>query len=551
MAEKKTRNRKPLPIGVSDFKEIVENNYYYIDKTKLIEDILHYRAKVNLFTRPRRFGKTLNMSMIKYFFDIENKEENRKLFEGLSISESEQMQEQGQYPVIYISFRNMEEVSWENCLSQIRDLIRNIYIEFKYIRKKLDEFDLMDFNNICFNNENSNWKGSLKALTKYLYEYYGKKAVVLIDEYDTPIIQAYQEGYYKQAISFFKKFYGDAMKDNEYLQFGIMTGILRIAKEGIFSGLNNLKVNNIFSEKYSEYYGLTENEVIQAVKYYGLEYEMEDVREWYDGYQFGETEIYNPWSIINFLDEKKLRPYWIGVSGNKTIYDLLGKADKKVIEDLEKLFVGKTVYKAINEYMEYVFNASDIWELFLYSGYLTTDGEKKGELYPLRLPNKEIQTFFRKIFIDRFVGNYTQFSNIVENLKNGKIEEFAKGFQDEILSSLSYFDTEKDEKYYKIFLIGIFIILANDYIRLSERESDYGRADLVLEPKNKTNPAYIFEFKVVNNEDELENYAKTGFEQIKEKEYDVELRNTGIDKIVCVGLVFYRKKLKMKYEIMK
>lgn len=551
MAEKNTRNRKPLPIGVSDFKEIVENNYYYIDKTKLIEDILHYRAKVNLFTRPRRFGKTLNMSMIKYFFDIENKEENRKLFEGLSISESEHMQEQGQYPVIYISFRNMEEVSWENCLSQIRDLIRNIYIEFKYIRKKLDEFDLMDFNNICFNNENSNWKGSLKALTKYLYEYYGKKAVVLIDEYDTPIIQAYQEGYYKQAISFFKKFYGDAMKDNEYLQFGIMTGILRIAKEGIFSGLNNLKVNNIFSEKYSEYYGLTENEVVEAVKYYGLEYEMEDVREWYDGYQFGETEIYNPWSIINFLDEKKLRPYWIGVSGNKTIYDLLGKADKKVIEDLEKLFMGKTVYKAINEYMEYVFNASDIWELFLYSGYLTTDGEKKGELYPLRLPNKEIQTFFRKIFIDRFVGNYTQFSNIVENLKNGKIEEFAKGLQDEILSSLSYFDTEKDEKYYKIFLIGIFIILANDYIRLSERENGYGRADLVLEPKNKTNPAYIFEFKVVNNEDEMENYAKTGFEQIKEKEYDVELRNRGIDKIVCVGLAFYRKKLKMKYEIMK
>ena len=551
MAEKKTRNRKPLPIGVSDFKEIVENNYYYIDKTKLIEDILHYRAKVNLFTRPRRFGKTLNMSMIKYFFDIENKEENRKLFEGLSISESEHMQEQGQYPVIYISFRNMEEVSWENSYIAIRQLISNMYDEFKFIREEMDERELFYFDNVWFNKDIADWKGSLKALTKYLYEYYGKKAVVLIDEYDTPIIQAYQEGYYKQAISFFKKFYGDAMKDNEYLQFGIMTGILRIAKEGIFSGLNNLKVNNIFSEKYSEYYGLTENEVVEAVKYYGLEYEMEDVREWYDGYQFGETEIYNPWSIINFLDEKKLRPYWIGVSGNKTIYDLLGKADKKVIEDLEKLFVGKTVYKAINEYMEYVFNASDIWELFLYSGYLTTDGEKKGELYPLRLPNKEIQTFFRKIFIDRFVGNYTQFSNIVENLKNGKIEEFAKGLQDEILSSLSYFDTEKDEKYYKIFLIGIFIILANDYIRLSERESGYGRADLVLEPKNKINPAYIFEFKAVNNENELENYAKTGFEQIKEKEYDVELRNRGIDKIVYVGLAFYRKKLKMKYEIMK
>ncbi len=297
------RNRKPLPIGVSDFEEIVENDYYYIDKTKLIEDILYYRAKVNLFTRPRRFGKTLNMSMMKYFFDVENKEKNRKLFDGMKISESEFMQEQGQYPVVYISFKNMEEENWENCLNQARELIRNVYMKFRFIRKKLNEFDLMDFDNICFNNEKANWKGSLKALTKYLYEYYGKKVVVLIDEYDTPIIQAYQEGYYKQAISFFKKFYGDAMKDNEYLQFGIMTGILRIAKEGIFSGLNNLKVNNIFSEKYSEYYGLTENEVVEAVKYYDLEYEMEEVREWYDGYQFGKTEIYNPWSIINFMDE--------------------------------------------------------------------------------------------------------------------------------------------------------------------------------------------------------------------------------------------------------
>ena len=198
--------------------------------------------------------------------------------------------------------------------------------------------------------------------------------------------------------------------------------------------------------------------------------------------------------------------------------------------------------------MEYVFDASDIWELFLHSGYLTSDGEKKGELYPLRLPNKEIQTFFRKTFIDRFVGNYTKFSNIVENLKNGKIEEFAKELQDEILSSLSYFDTEK---YYKVFLIGIFIILGNDYIRLSERETGHGRADLVLEPKNKINPAYIFEFKAVNTEDELESYAKTGFEQIEEKKYETELKSRGAGKIVCVGLAFYRKKLKMKYEIVE
>ncbi|WP_248615376.1 AAA family ATPase [Leptotrichia trevisanii] len=551
MMEKNTRNRKPLPIGVSDFKEIVENNYYYIDKTKLIEDILHYRAKVNLFTRPRRFGKTLNMSMIKYFFDIEKKEENRKLFDELNISKSEYMQEQGQYPVIYISFRNMEEVSWENSYIAIRQLISNMYDEFKFIREDMDERELFYFDNVWFNKDTADWKGSLKALTKYLYEYYGKKAIVLIDEYDTPIIQAYQEGYYKQAISFFKKFYGDAMKDNEYLQFGIMTGILRIAKEGIFSGLNNLKVNNIFSEKYSEYYGLTENEVVKAVKYYGLEYEMEDIKEWYNGYQFGDSQVYNPWSIINFLDEKKLCPYWIGVSGNKLIDDMLDKGNEKILSDLEKLFRGERIHKQINDYTEFTFGVEDIWQLFLYSGYLTTSGKFESGECPIKIPNREITEFFENRFINRFIGNYNKFSDIIRNLKNGKIEEFAKELQDEILSSLSYFDTEKDEKYYKIFLIGIFIILGNDYIRLSERESGYGRADLVLEPKNKINPAYIFEFKVVNNEDELENYAKAGFEQIKEKEYDVELRNRGVGRIVCVGLAFYRKKLKMKYEIME
>ena len=297
------------------------------------------------------------------------------------------------------------------------------------------------------------------------------------------------------------------MKDNEYLQFGIMTGILRIAKEGIFSGLNNLKVNTIFSEKYSEYYGLTEEEVLEAVKYYDMEYEMQDIRKWYDGYQFGKSEVYNPWSIINFLNERELKAYWIGVSGNSMINDLLSKGDRHIVENLEKLFNEEIIYKAVRDYTEYKFDSSDIWELFLYSGYLTIAGEKQGEEYPLRLPNKEIQSFFRKIFIEKFIGNYDKFLHIIRNLKDGKIEEFAEGLEEEILSSLSYFDIDRDEKYYKIFLIGIFIILSNDYIRLSERETGTGRADLILEPKNKENPAYIFEFKVAKDKKELENYS--------------------------------------------
>lgn len=543
------RDKRPLPIGISDFKTVIEENYYYADKTDMIGNILDDRVMVTLFTRPRRFGKTLNMSMMKYFFEIENTEENKKLFDGLAISNKEYMKEQGQYPVIFISFRNIEEENWEDCYFEIKNIISRTYNEFEFLRGTLNQSELAEFDSIWLKKEKADWKGSLKNLTRYLYKYYGrKKVVVLIDEYDTPIIQSYQEKYYKKLISFFKRFYGDVMKDNEYLQFGIMTGILRIAKEGIFSGLNNLKVNTIFSEKYSEYYGLTEEEVLEAVKYYDMEYEMQDIRKWYDGYQFGKSEVYNPWSIINFLNERELKTYWIGVSGNSMINDLLSKGDRHIVENLEKLFNEEIIYKAVRDYTEYKFDSSDIWELFLYSGYLTIAGEKQGEEYPLRLPNKEIQSFFRKIFIEKFIGNYDKFLHIIRNLKDGKIEEFAEGLEEEILSSLSYFDTDRDEKYYKIFLIGIFIILSNDYIRLSERETGTGRADLILEPKNKENPAYIFEFKVAEDKKELENYAVEGFYQIKEKKYDVELKNRGINEIIYVGLAFYRKELKMKYE---
>ena len=543
------RDKRPLPIGISDFKTVIEENYYYADKTDMIGDILDDRVMVTLFTRPRRFGKTLNMSMMKYFFEIENAEENKKLFDGLAISNKEYMKEQGQYPVIFISFRNIEEENWEDCYFEIKNIISRTYNEFEFLSETLNQSELAEFDSIWLKKEKADWKGSLKNLTRYLYKYYDrKKVVVLIDEYDTPIIQSYQEKYYKKLISFFKRFYGDVMKDNEYLQFGIMTGILRIAKEGIFSGLNNLKVNTIFSEKYSEYYGLTEEEVLEAVKYYDMEYEMQDIRKWYDGYQFGKSEVYNPWSIINFLNERELKAYWIGVSGNSMINDLLSKGDRHIVENLEKLFNEEIIYKAVRDYTEYKFDSSDIWELFLYSGYLTIAGEKQGEEYPLRLPNKEIQSFFRKIFIEKFIGNYDKFLHIIRNLKDGKIEEFAEGLEEEILSSLSYFDTGRDEKYYKIFLIGIFITLSNDYIRLSERETGTGRADLILEPKNKENPAYIFEFKVAEDEKELENYAVEGFYQIKEKQYDVELKNRGINEIIYVGLAFHRKELKMKYE---
>ena len=542
------RDKKPLPIGIDDFKTIIEDDYYYADKTKMIESLLDDGARVTLFTRPRRFGKTLNMSMLNYFFNLKNKEENRKLFENLYISKSKYMDQQGEYPVIYLSFKDIKALNWEKCYYLTRRLITYLYNEFEFLREKLNKKDLSDFDKVWLDEEGADWENSLKNLLRYLYEYHNKKVVVLIDEYDTPIVSGYNNGYKKEVLDLYRSLYSTVLKSNTHLQFSIMTGILRIAKEGIFSGLNNLKVNNIFSEKYSEYYGMTEEEVLEGLKYYNLEYEINDVKDWYDGYQFGNTEVYNPWSIINFLDNKKLKPYWQGTAGNETINELLDRGNKELFDDLEKLFRKEIVYKKIRDFTEFTDDINEIWELFLYSGYLTTSGEQKGKEYPIRIPNREIMEFFEDRFIDRFTGNYQKFSDTIRYLRAGNIEKFGEILQNEVISSLSYFDTDKDEKYYKVFLIGIFVALMNDYVRLSERESGYGRADLILEPKKKENPGYIFEFKVANSEEELESYAEEGFEQIKEKKYDTELINHGVTEIIYIGLAFYKKKLKMKYE---
>ena len=542
------RDKKPLPIGIDDFKTIIEEDYYYVDKTKMIETLLDDGAKVTLFTRPRRFGKTLNMSMLNYFFNLKNKEENRKLFENLYISKSKYMNQQGEYPVIYLSFKDIKALNWEKCYYLTRRLITYLYNEFEFLREKLNKKDLSDFDKVWLDEEGADWENSLKNLLRYLYEYHNKKVVVLIDEYDTPIVSGYNNGYKKEVLNLYRSLYSTVLKSNMHLQFSVMTGILRIAKEGIFSGLNNLKVNSIFSEKYSEYYGMTEEEVLEGLKYYNLEYEINDVKDWYDGYQFGNIEVYNPWSIINFLDNGKLKPYWQGTAGNETINELLDRGNKELFDDLEKLFRKEIVYKKIRDFTEFTDDINEIWELFLYSGYLTISGEEKDREHPIRIPNREIMEFFEDRFIDRFTGNYQKFSDTIRYLRAGNIEKFGEGLQNEVLSSLSYFDTDKDEKYYKVFLIGIFVALMNDYRRLSERESGHGRADLILEPKKKENPGYIFEFKVANSEEELESYAEEGFEQIKEKKYDTELINRGVTEITYIGLAFYKKKLKMKYE---
>ena len=339
---------KKIPIGVDDFKKLIENNALYIDKTKFITELLDDAAEVKLFIRPRRFGKTLNMSTLKYFFDIKNASENRKLFNGLDIKKSVYISEQGKYPVIFISMKGIKTKNWEYCLYDLKGLIGDLYNEFEYIREVLNESELNTFNKIWLKEDIAEYKNALKILTSYLYKYYKKEVILLIDEYDTPLITSYKYGYYDEALPFFKVFYGEALKTNPYLKMGIMTGIIRVIKAGIFSDLNNLRVYSILNRQYSDFFGFTQSEVENALKYFSIENEIPEVKSWYDGYKFGDSDVYNPWSILNFLTDKKLIPYWIDTSDNFLINQILKSVNSDTMETLQKLFSGESIEENIN-----------------------------------------------------------------------------------------------------------------------------------------------------------------------------------------------------------
>ena len=303
---------KRIGIGLSDFKELIEEDFYYFDKTKFIDEIVKDGAKVKLFTRPRRFGKTLNMSMLKYFFDVEKKEENGKLFKDLYIEKTESFKEQGQYPVIFLSLKDLKAATWEIMEKDIKSTVASLFLEYEDLYYELGEFDKPLFKKIATKEEGiENLKEALKVLVKILYKKYNQKVVVLIDEYDSPLVSAYINGYYKKAKDFFKTFYSTVLKDNNYLQMGVLTGIIRVIKAGIFSDLNNLRTYTILSDDYTDSYGLTEEEVEKSLKDYGIGQEISKVKDWYDGYKFGDSEVYNPWSILNFLQDKELRAYWV------------------------------------------------------------------------------------------------------------------------------------------------------------------------------------------------------------------------------------------------
>ena len=539
---------KKLPIGIDDFKKLIEKNAYYIDKTKYIEEILDDISEVKLFTRPRRFGKTLNMLTLKYFFDIENKEENKKLFKNLYIENSEYFKEQGQYPVIFISLKGLKEKTWENCFNEIKVLLRGLYENFTFIRDTLSSSEQLEFDKIWLKKDDGEYTNALKNLTSFLYKYYKKEVILLIDEYDAPLINAYEYGYYDEAILFFKVFYGEALKTNLYLRTGIMTGIIRVIKAGIFSDLNNLKVYSILDKEYSDFFGFTQEEVKKALEDFNIEYELPEVKSWYDGYKFGNSEVYNPWSILNFLQHKELEAYWVKTSSNFLIKEALKNTNLDVKESLENLFNGENVEEVItgNSDLSSLLSYYDIWELLLFSGYLTIDKKIDKKLYSLRLPNREIKELFKDEFIDISFGE-SQFIKTMESLKRNKLEDFEKNLQKILLNSTSYQDT-KNEDFYHGLILGMTLYLDSQYYVTSNKESGLGRYDVTIEPKNKNNKAYVLEFKVTKNEEDLEKEAKQAIEQIISKKYDVSLKERGIKDIIILGVAFCGKLVKVSYK---
>ncbi|MBV7275131.1 AAA family ATPase, partial [Clostridium sp. PL3] len=456
---------KKIPIGISDFKKLVSEKYYFVDKSPLIKEILEDGSEVILLPRPRRFGKTINMSMLKYFFE-KTDEDNSFLFKDLNIyKHKNSMENQGKYPVIYISFKDLKDKDFNKCYEKIKDLISEQYDRFSYVVEKLSEVDKIYYNDILFKKASqAQYEASIKNLSKFLCKYYETKVIMLMDEYDVPIQSAYLNDYYEDIIEFMRNFLSGGVKDNEYLAKAVMTGILRIAKESIFSGLNNISVYSILKNKYSSYFGFSEKEIEEIFQYYKVEFKLDEVKSWYNGYVFGENIIYNPWSILNYVNnwDEGLQPYWINTSSNDLVKKLITKGGQQLKSELEDLVQNKIISKEINENIEMKEidkSTENVWSFLLLSGYLKTVKKNRkadGRLVcDLAVPNLEVKYLYNEIIMSWFKEtlNNDRFNFMLESLIRGDIKTFGKILKDFVLSSVSYFDVggRESEKVYHAF----------------------------------------------------------------------------------------------------
>ena len=562
---------REIAIGVQDFGNLIENHYFYIDKTAFIREWWNSGDAVTLITRPRRFGKTLNMSMLECFFS--NKYEGRSdLFEGLNVWKDEKFRElQGTYPVIFLSFAGVKQTTYEKTRSLINELITKLFIRYEWILKddRFTEKDREFYGQISRDMDDAVAALSINTLCGWLYQYYGKKCIVLLDEYDTPMQEAYINGFWDELVAYTRALFNNTFKTNPSLERAVMTGITRVSKESIFSDLNNLTVVTTTSDRYATAFGFTEAEVFAAMDEQGIpEAEKEKVKFWYDGFTFGKvTDIYNPWSVTLYLDERKYDTHWANTSGNGLVSKLIRESDPDIKSDFEILLNGDAIEAEIDE--QIVYNQLDeddnaIWSLLLASGYLKVDGiiqpEPEDEaIYRLSITNYEVRRMFGKM-VKGWFRKEKALSKFVSAMLQGDVRGMNRYMNEVALNTFSYFDAgskpsdrKSPERFYHGFVLGLIVDKAEDYMVKSNRESGYGRYDVVMEPKDPRNVAVIMEFKVFDSEDEAElaDTAANALKQIEEKRYDADLLQRGIptENILKYGFAFEGERCLIRKDI--
>ena len=559
-----------LPVGIENFEDIRRSGFYYIDKTMLIEQTLNNWSKVTLFTRPRRFGKTLGMSMLRSFFEIGT---DKSLFDGLYISQNKSLcdEHMGKYPVIFISLKDVEGLSYDEAFQVFSRIIGNEISKFSFLAEsdKLTVLEKEQFKGLLhiekgkFIFDKDTFTASLKLLSQLLYKHYGQKVVILIDEYDVPLDKAYQNGYYHEMVSLIRGLFGQALKTNDYLQFAILTGCLRISKESIFTGLNNFEVVSIMDSMYDECFGFTDKEVQKILKYFNLSEHYADIREWYDGYHFGNTDIYCPWDVINHVDRIKddanagPEAYWINTSGNELVKRFVDRAGKTTRNEIERLIAGESIEKHIRLDLTYdeIDNSIDnLWSVLFTTGYLTQTGLTKDGAYKLVIPNREVREVFKlqinEWFKKSIFSNTDRLQAFWKSFEEGNTLEIEKYINRVLSNSISVFDTkarkeEKESSYHNL-LVGI-LTGNDDWLVKSNAEAGEGFADIIVETDDP-DAGIIAELKYTKDFKEMETACSKALEQIKDRRYQEYLLNDDRQNIMYYGITFCRKRCKVLVE---
>jgi len=560
--------RKKLPVGIDNFNEIRQKGFYYIDKTNLICDLLNNWGKVNLFTRPRRFGKTLNMSMLGSFFEIGS---DKTIFEGLAISREIHLCEeyQGRYPVIFLSLKGVEGLSFEDAIDMLRMLVAVECNRLAFLLKSegVAETDKQMFHALMWRESSeTELKSALVVLMRMLHSYYGKQVILLIDEYDVPLDKANSNGYYDQMVLFLRGFFGETFKTNPDLYFAVVTGCLRISKESIFTGINNLRIDTIMDKRYDEYFGFTDEEVQNMLEDYGLSYAYQDMKDWYDGYHFGDADVYCPWDVVNHCDklledpQAKPKPYWNNTSSNQLVQDFIGLANVTTQREIEELVSGGGIRKKIVEtltYGELTESIDNLWSVLFLTGYLTAERSAPKEqegLTRLVIPNREVREIFiekiQKWFQEKFVKDEKPMQAFCQAFLDGSAETIQKSLNVILGKMISILDAKAREDQKENFYHGLLLGLLRsepDWLILSNAESGEGFSDILIEPEDP-DMGLVIEVKYASGISALERACQEAMAQIKERRYDEKLRNDGREDIGAYGIAFCRKRCRVIFE---